>query len=212
MPDQDLQESVLVVPRAVVDELCPRVFGRANARVKPAILAQCRFLERSIAEHDFSHKQVIPYVVVRHADRYLLLQRTARQTEARLHNLYSLGVGGHINNEDTAPAGGDIITAGMRRDLSEEVEVLAEESCELIGLINDDSTEVARVHMGLIYLLSTTSPDFRIVEKDKHIASWKTADELSLFYDQMESWAKIVHDFVLFADAGDPLKKWAVPA
>src|ERR1700735_2327356 len=96
----ELQESVLVVPRGVIDPLCHGVFTPEVAPVEKAVLANCRFLERNIAETDYQFKQVIPYVVVRHEDRCLLIWRTNKQTEARLHNLYSLGVGGHINNTD----------------------------------------------------------------------------------------------------------------
>ena len=212
MANKDLQESVLVVDRSVIDPLCTGVFTRGAAKIKAATLSKCHFLERNIAEHDFTHKQVIPYVVIRHQDRYLLIQRTSKQTEKRLHNLYSLGVGGHINDEDVFRQYGDVITAGMRRELTEEFQVEAEESCELVGVINDDSTEVARVHMGLVYVLTTGSPDFRVVEVDKHTASWKTVEEMADYYEGMESWAKIVHDFVVCAGSEEREKRWAVTA
>jgi predicted NUDIX family phosphoesterase len=211
MANEELQESVLVVPRTVVDALCPQTFCREGEAVKAAVLANCRFLERTIAEHDFQSKQVIPYVVIQHGTRYLLMRRTSRQTESRLHHKYSLGIGGHINNQDVAGGNGDVIAAGMRRELEEEIHVEGAESCQLVGVINDDSTEVARVHLGLVYLLKAVSPRFTIVEHDKYTAMWSTPAQMAGYYDLMESWAQIVHDYVVLAGAPDRVKQWTGP-
>ncbi len=209
MANEELQESVLVVPRNVVDQLCPQTYCSEGQQVKAAVLANHRFLERTVAEHDFQHKQAIPYVVIRHDDRYLLMRRTSRQTESRLHHKYSLGIGGHVNPTDlTSGKGEDVISAGMRRELEEEILVESVESCELVGVINDDSTEVARVHMGLVYLLKAASPRYTIVEHDKYTAMWCTPAQLAGYYDLMESWAQIVHDFVVHAGAPDRVKRW----
>jgi predicted NUDIX family phosphoesterase len=209
MANEELQESVLVVPRNVVDELCPQTFRSEGEQVKAAVLANHRFLERTVAEHDFQFKQAIPYVVIWHGGRYLLMRRTSRQTESRLHHKYSLGIGGHVNQADlTSGKGEDVIVAGMRRELEEEILVESIESCELVGVINDDSTEVARVHMGLVYLLKAASPRFTIVEHDKYTAMWCTSAQLAGYYDLMESWAQIVHDFVVHAGAPDRVIRW----
>jgi predicted NUDIX family phosphoesterase len=193
----ELQESVLVVPRGVIDPLCKSVFTTEAAAVEKAVLANCRFLERNIAETDYQFKQVIPYVVVQHQDRWLLIWRTSKQTEARLHNLYSLGVGGHINNTDIPTASSNIILTGMRREFNEEIAVEGEESCELVGIINDDSTDVSRVHMGFVFVLRTATPRYTIMEPGKYTAAWKTLTELESHYGQMESWAQIVCDHII---------------
>jgi predicted NUDIX family phosphoesterase len=193
----ELQESVLVVPRTVIDPLCHGVFTPEIAPVEKAVLANCRFLARNIAETDYQFKQVIPYVVVRHEDRSLLIWRTNKQTEARLHNLYSLGVGGHINDTDIPSANSNIILTGMRREFNEEIAVEGEQSCELVGIINDDSTDVSRVHMGFVFVLRTSSPQFTIMEPGKYTAAWKTSEELSAHHAQMETWAQIVFDRII---------------
>ena len=193
----ELQESVLVVPRTVIDPLCHGVFTPEVAPVEKAVLENCRFLARNIAETDYQFKQVIPYVVVRHEDRTLLIWRTNKQTEARLHNLYSLGVGGHINDTDIPSASSNIILTGMRREFNEEIAVESEQSCELVGIINDDSTDVSRVHMGFVFVLRTSTPQFTIMEPGKYTAAWKTSEELAMHYAQMESWAQIVFDRVI---------------
>jgi predicted NUDIX family phosphoesterase len=206
MANQELQEAVLVVARGVVDAVCPKVFCREGERMKAEVLANYSFLERTTAEHDFQFKQVIPYIVIRHGDHFLLMQRTQKQTETRLHNKYSLGIGGHINDSDLAatqldPENGDVVNFGMRRELEEEIHLAVEGSCELVGVINDDSTEVAKVHMGLVYVLTVASPEFTIVEQDKYTAVWKTAAEVTEYYPDMESWAQIVYDHVVITPA-----------
>ncbi len=193
----ELQESVLVVPRAVIDPLCRTVFTPEVAPVEKAVLTNCRFLERNVAETDYQFKQVIPYVVVRHEDRCLLIWRTNKQTEARLHNLYSLGVGGHINNTDIPTANSNVILTGMRREFTEEIALEGEESCKLVGIINDDSTDVSRVHMGFVFVLRTASERYTIMEPGKYTAAWKTSAELAGHYGQMESWAQVVYDYVV---------------
>jgi predicted NUDIX family phosphoesterase len=190
----ELQESVLVVPRAVIDPLCRTTFTADAAAVEKAVLANCRFLERNLAETDYQFKQVIPYVVVRHQDQCLLIWRTSQQTEARLHNLYSLGIGGHVNNTDIPTANSNLILTGMRREFAEEIAIDGEESCELVGIINDDSTDVSRVHMGFVFMMRTATPRYTIMEPGKYTAAWKTSSELAAHYGQMESWAQIVYD------------------
>jgi predicted NUDIX family phosphoesterase len=193
----EIQESVLVVPRTAIEPFCKNVFTPDAAPVEKAVLANCRFLQRNLAEKDYNFKQVIPYVVVQHEDHYLLIWRTSKQTETRLHNLYSLGVGGHINDTDIPSGDQNIILTGMRRELTEEIAVEGEQSCELAGIINDDSNDVSRVHMGFVFVLRTATPRYTIMEPEKYTAAWKTAAELSAHYNKMETWAQIVRDHVI---------------
>ena len=61
-----------------------------------ATSADYSFIGRPLAEKDASYKQLIPYVTVICWGHILALERTAAQSEARLHGKLSLGVGGHI--------------------------------------------------------------------------------------------------------------------
>src|SRR4029079_3088456 len=122
---------------------------------------------------------------------------TTKQTEARLHDKYSIGVGGHINDQDMAKGIENIIHHGMRREIEEEMTIKNEQSCELVGVINDNSSEVSKVHMGLVYILTAGSAEFGITEKDKYTANWATVEEMLPFYDKMESWTQIVYDNLL---------------
>lgn len=193
----ELQEKVLVVPSPIVNSLCPKPFSQNADGVIDAAIKNGQFLARKIAETDFNFKQIIPYVIVRHENRYVLMRRTTKQTEARLHDKYSIGVGGHINDQDMSKGIENIIHQGMRREIEEEININSEQSCELVGVINDNSSEVSRVHMGLVYILTAGTPEFTIVEHDKYTANWATVEQMAAYYDKMESWTQIVYDNLL---------------
>jgi predicted NUDIX family phosphoesterase len=189
------KEGVMVLPRTVIDPLCQTRFMREAEPVRAAILSRAEFIERSKAEQDFRYKQIIPYIVLQYRDKFLLIRRTPKQGEKRLHDKYSLGIGGHINTIDKAE--GDILETGMRRELNEEIQVHREGECRLVGVINDDTTEVDRVHLGLVYLLTCKTPGFTNLEPEAYTALWQTPDEIAAVYANMESWAKIVYERII---------------
>jgi len=209
-PKKYEEETILVVPADQLRRVAPKTFSTRTEEALSLVLADHGFLERNLAEHDESYKQVIPYVVIAHEGRFLLIRRTKKQGETRLHDMYSLGIGGHINDMDLGMKTGHshIVEVGMRRELTEEIRIEREESCKLVGIINDNSTEVARVHVGFVYLLNTSSAGFTIAEQDKYTANWKTPVEMAEHYPQMESWAQIVYDYVVCGGAAERVKKW----
>lgn len=150
-------EFVLVVRR---DDLFPRNYPQGMFLLEEhddrEMLARMRekafFIERREAEGDPRLKQLIPYCLVCRPDQgeLLLMERLPAQGEARLHGKLSIGVGGHINPPDEEEEE-DIITAGLRRELAEEVILEGEERVQLLGLINDDSNPVGAVHFGLVF-------------------------------------------------------------
>ena len=97
-------------------------------------------------EVDPSFKQVIPYLVLRDGERYFLMRRTRAGVDARLHDRYSIGVGGHLN-----PGDGGVL-GGLRREWHEELVADFEPAFRLVGLLNDDTTEVGAVHLGAVYV------------------------------------------------------------
>ena len=127
------------------------------------------FVERREAECCPEWKQVIPYCVVRWEGSFLLLERLGAQSEARLHGLYSLGVGGHINPQDRSP-GGDLVMNAAWREIREEILVSEARPIEAVGIINDDSTEVGAVHVGIVFSLRAQGPEPRIKEEIQHKA------------------------------------------
>jgi predicted NUDIX family phosphoesterase len=172
------------------------ITGHQN-QVFNKILENHIFLPRDEAEYDFKHKQIIPYVVIRYDNDYLLLQRTTNQAEKRLHNKYSLGIGGHINPVSSISEE-NIIIESLYRELNEEVRVSEHGSLRFIGIINDDSNSVSKVHLGLFYMLEVLSPEFEVLEKDKMTGRWIGQETLKEYYEKFETWSQIVCDDYIF--------------
>jgi predicted NUDIX family phosphoesterase len=150
------------------------------------------FMARSAVENDPTYQQIIPYVVFRHGDLYFLTHRLRASTERRLRKQYSLGIGGHINPGDLE--GGDPILDGLKREWSEEVVYDGRFEAELIGLLNDDSSPVSKVHLGVVFVVDGDSPNISIRETDKLAGELLTLEEMRIYYLGMESWSQMVYD------------------
>jgi predicted NUDIX family phosphoesterase len=193
------EENVLVVPTSGIRPLLAGSFTAAN--LPPCldyILANHSFRARSLVEEDPTFKQIIPYVVVRHQDLFLMMRRTNRQTESRLHGKYSVGIGGHINDGETMGQAQNVLYAGLERELSEEVHLLGNRrSLNLAGIISDDSTPVGQVHLGLVFLLETGSLEYRVNEPDLMTAEWAQAELVRERFDLLETWSQLVFKHII---------------
>lgn len=169
------------------------------------------FADRATAEDEPAWKQVIPYCVIRRPGQVFCVQRKSTQTEARLHGLLSIGIGGHVNpcqqpEGASAPAtGAEFFTGALARELSEELYLrlpIGSAPC-LLGILNDDSTAVGKVHFGLVYALDLPSPrspgasqrDLRVREISKMVGGFRCLVELlPLWQDpaRFESWSRIL--------------------
>jgi predicted NUDIX family phosphoesterase len=191
------REDVLVVPRSALFGGNEWVGFRDSDL--DGLLASVRrhyhFRPRKEVEEDPTEPQIIPYVVFRHEDRYFLTHRLRRSSERRLRHLYSLGVGGHINPEDVAGAA-DPIDAGLRREWDEEVVYSGGFQYRLIGAINDQTTPVGRVHVGLIFLVDGDKPEISIREVDKLAGKLLPLDAMRSYYLDMESWSQLIFDYL----------------
>jgi predicted NUDIX family phosphoesterase len=156
------EERVLCFRREVFEKL--GMFQGLSTEVEkylPVITAaeQLVYLNRSEAELDKRYKQLIPYVLLICGEKILRYRRGKGGGETRLHGFYSVGIGGHIAEEDhglfSAGAG---YQEGMRRELLEEVEVDAKDEPALAA-INDDSTEVGYVHFGMVHVVRVPNED-----------------------------------------------------
>jgi len=161
-------------------------------RAQRVIRSQSFFMPRSQVEDDPGYQQIIPYVVFRHLDRYLLTRRLKASSERRLRQLYSLGVGGHINPGDLEH--GDPINDGLRREWEEEVEYRGHFEARMLGLLNDDSSPVSKVHLGVVFLVDGDSPEIAIRETDKLSGELLTLEQMRVHYLEMESWSQMVYD------------------
>lgn len=188
-------EQVLVVATSL---LTPYIAGqrgliRENVETALALIrSRHRFLPRAAAEGDPTHKQIIPYVVVRRDGQVFATRRLSKGGEARLHGLLSLGAGGHINPFDDD--GDDTLFQGLHRELEEELTLSGGiGDLRFLGLINDDSNEVGRVHLGLCFLLDTDG-DVTVRETEKLEGFWLPIAQLMEYAGEMETWSSLLLD------------------
>lgn len=149
------------------------------------------FIPRAQAEDDPSFRQIIPYAIVRYRGKVFLLKRTKGGGEARLHNRYTLGVGGHINPEDV---GENPVLYGLRRELLEEVGVSAF-SARPVGFIVMDDAPVSLVHAGIVFLVEALEEP-KVRETDKLEGHLATLEEIQAVYEGLEGWSKLVFDWL----------------
>ena len=166
--------------------------GQDLERHQAVIRERHFFKPRSEVENDPSFQQIIPYVVFRHGDRYFLTHRLRASSERRLRKQYSLGVGGHINPADLQA--GDPILDGLKREWEEEVVYEGRFEASLLGFLNEDSSPVSKVHLGVVFLVEGDSPDISIRETDKLAGELLTLRDMRMYYLAMESWSQIVYD------------------
>jgi predicted NUDIX family phosphoesterase len=185
-------ELVLVIPRAsIMADPGWRGIRTEGLDAFEAIVARDgRFQPRAAMEADRSWKQVIPYLVLRDGERYFLMRRTRAGGDARLHDRWSIGVGGHLN-----PGDGDL-AGGLRREWREELHADFEPEFRLVGLLNDDSTDVGSVHVGAVYVADAAGLPVVIRETDKLSGSFAEAAEVAAVIDGMETWSALVFEHI----------------
>ena len=190
-------EQVLVVPRAAVVDgdgwLGVRRDGVAEAL--DTVAREGFFMRRRDAEEDPAHKQVIPYLVLRDGERWFLMRRTKAGGDARLHDLWSIGVGGHLN-----PGDGDV-AGGLRREWAEELVADFTPEFVPVGLLNDDTTPVGAVHVGVVFVADASGRAVTIRETDKLTGAFATTAETAAVRDAMETWSRLAFDALTSLDA-----------
>ena len=183
-------EQVLVVPRKA---LVPGVgwLGIRQTDLAEAlavVASQGRFMRRGDAEDDPAFKQVIPYLVLRDGERWFLMRRTRAGGDARLHDLWSIGVGGHLN-----PGDGDV-EGGLRREWHEEIAADFVPDFAALGLLNDDTTPVGRVHIGFVFTADAAGRVVTIREIDKLEGVFATTERVAQVRDDLETWSRLAFD------------------
>jgi predicted NUDIX family phosphoesterase len=181
-----------------------------NSDILKKIVQNGQFRKRNELEEDPSFKQIIPYAIisykeperigVRRSQSFYLFKRTSKQTEKRLQNKFSLGVGGHMNPNNFMESKEQYLTDELKRELFEEVKLLNDcliEDIEFIGFINDDTISVGSVHIGLLYNIHVSNKNVYINETDKMTADWIEQSNLAEFYGGMETWTKITFDYYI---------------
>jgi predicted NUDIX family phosphoesterase len=196
----DATERVLVVPTELFRRLGYfQGFTTEVSRYLEELLspAHTSYRPRGEVEVDPSFKQLIPYVIFQHHDeqgRPTVFQYTrgTGQGEGRLHKKRSVGIGGHISTLDVGDEdGGSPYDVGMRRELEEEVSIRTPYTAHCVGLINDDLTEVGRVHLGVVYRFDVQHPAVEPREPDILECGFRPVDEILAELPAFETWSQL---------------------
>jgi predicted NUDIX family phosphoesterase len=153
------------------------------------------------AELNFDYKQPIPYIIIKRGDQFYATQRLAGGGESRLHGQISMGAGGHMNalSASEIESINKVIQVNTERELEEELDIQGKYTLKTIGLINDDSEEVSRVHIGVLgFLELEESGEVTVKETEQLAGKWCTLEQLRTpaTYDRLENWGKIVVDML----------------
>ncbi len=196
------EEQVLVVERKVLEQVGMfqgLAFDVQRYLREIFVPGVPRFLPRSQVEKDPSYKQLIPYVIMSNDGKYLSYVRGKRAGEARLLNLRSIGIGGHINPIDADNSSlfaylyENYLTA-VEREVDEEVSVEANHTDSIVALLNDDSNEVGSVHLGVVHHWILDAP--KVSKREQMITqmAFMTPAELHELRDTMETWSQLCLD------------------
>lgn len=192
-------ENVLVVRRSLFDELGS--FHGLNFepdKYLKAILSRGNnfFLPRAQAENDPTHKQIIPYAVIAHGDTVLHYVRGKKAGEQRLVAKGSIGIGGHMNDTDESLFAWDeaAYRAGVEREVKEEIRIESPFEDRIVALLNDDTTEVGRVHLGIVHVFRLAEPKVQKREAMITNLGFLGRAELVALRDNLETWSQLCVD------------------
>jgi predicted NUDIX family phosphoesterase len=192
-------ENILVVKRSLFDELGSfqglnfepdKYLGKLLSR------GNNFFLPRAGAETDPTHKQIIPYVLIACDGKVLHYVRGKKAGEQRLVSKGSIGIGGHMNDTDESFFAQDeaAYRAGVEREVNEEIKIDSPFEDRIVALLNDDATDVGRVHLGIVHVFKLSEPKVEKREAMITNLAFLTPDELRARRDLLETWSQYCVD------------------
>lgn len=188
-------EEILCVPRAVLDRT--GAFQGLTFDTRPYLEAifdpaNNLFLPRAAAETDPSHKQIIPYAVISCGGRVLHYRRGGGGGEKRLVTRESIGFGGHLNPSDQPHLDAGAYVSLVLRELNEELETPEPLANRIVAILNDDSTEVGRVHIGVVHHIELPEARAAAREPDIEEPVFRSVEEVRARAERLEEWSRIV--------------------
>jgi len=193
------EENVLVIRRTLFDQLGS--FQGLNfepQKYLDAFLSRGNnfFLLRPEAEINPAYKQIIPYALIAFENKIAYYVRGKKAGEQRLVAKGSIGIGGHMNETDESLFALDeaAYRAGVEREVNEEINIDSPFEDRIVALLNDDTTEVGRVHLGVVHVFKLAEPK---IEKREAMITGLTflgKEELIARREMMESWSQICLD------------------
>jgi len=196
------EEQILVVERRVLEQIGTfqgLAFDVERYLRNIFVQGVPRFMPRWQAEKDPAYKQIIPYVIMTYDGKYLSYVRGRRAGETRLVGNRSIGIGGHINPIDADNSSlfaylyENYLTA-VQREVAEEVFVETTHTDRIVALLNDDSNDVGRVHLGIVHYWVLDSSQVGKREQMISQMAFMTPGQLQDVRDTLETWSQLCLD------------------
>ena len=192
-------ENVLVVRRSLFDQLGSfQGLNFESHKYLDAFLSRGNnfFLPRPEAENNPAYKQIIPYALIAFGNRVVYYVRGKKAGEQRLVAKGSIGIGGHMNESDESLFALDeqAYRVGVEREVNEEIKIDTQFDDRIVALLNDDTTDVGRVHLGVVHVLTLAQP--KVEKREAMITSltFLTKEELVARRESLETWSQICVD------------------
>jgi predicted NUDIX family phosphoesterase len=191
-------ENILVIRRSLFDELGAfQGLSFEPEKYLSAILSSGNnfFLQRSEAETNPAYKQIIPYALIVFQNSVLHYVRGKKAGEQRLVAKGSIGIGGHMAEDADKflwhSTDEETYRAGVEREINEEIKIDTAFEDRIVALLNDDSTEVGRVHLGIVHVFRLKEP--RVQKREAMITglTFLAKEELLARRERMETWSQI---------------------
>jgi predicted NUDIX family phosphoesterase len=195
------EENVLVIRRSLFDELGS--FEGLNFEPEKYLKTFFSegnnfFFPRSEAETNPAYKQIIPYALIVFENQVLYYVRGKKAGEQRLAAKGSIGIGGHMSEEKDKflwhATDEAAYRAGVEREVNEEIKIDTSFEDRIVALLNDDSTEVGRVHLGIVHIFKLREPKVQKREAMITGLTFLTKEELMARRESLESWSQICVD------------------
>lgn len=201
-------EDIVVFPASSLPRYLPSPGLFTGTFDRDHLIAECEPMRRRLAEETFSVIQLVSVFVVRYQDRFLTYKRTKRLPESRLHGYYSFAFGGHLNPDDLKPLlnifDPELASPLLLRELGEELKINGTRSIDLKyrGLLYDDSREVSKQHLGIVYDVFLPEENFEIGERGFLIdPKYETLSQILSRKSEFENWSVLLMNDELDAEA-----------
>lgn len=157
-------------------------------------------MPRVQAESDSKFKQVISYIIIKYKDSLLRFTRgkLISLEKKNLYQSYSIGFGGHVEGIDMTLFNFDDLgySNSVKRELREEIGINSNydgspKKNRMIGVLNDDSSDLGRNHFAFIQILELSEPNFRKSEKSINELSFIGIPNIAEEFLNYEYWSQL---------------------
>jgi predicted NUDIX family phosphoesterase len=181
----------ILVGRGWIDQRVANVDDTLSALSEHSVA-----IPRNFAETSLEFRQIIPQIVIRCGDEWLLHRRTTDATEKRLHGVWGIALGGHVSCKSTLYEKSRVleVNAAAYRELKEESSVKLRGALRLVALLTNDLSEVSKHHAAVVYTGKVfAKSNIMARESDLDSIEWATTDEIrEKYYDLLDNWSQIM--------------------